>query len=64
MNRLKVFLLIIILTLLSLPIYSEQEFMEIDQIKPGMKGYGKSVFSGTKVETFSATIISVMKDFP
>ncbi len=63
MNRSKVFLLIIILILLSFPIYSEQEFMEIDQIKPGMKGYGKSVFSGTKVETFSATIISVMKDF-
>ncbi len=63
MNRLKVLLLIVILSLLSFPIYSEQEFMELNEIKPGMKGYGKSVFSGTKVETFSATIISVMKGF-
>lgn len=63
MNRLKALLLIVIFSLLSYPIYSEQEFMELNEIKPGMKGYGKSVFSGTKVETFSATIISVMKDF-
>ncbi|HDS08923.1 MAG TPA: SpoIVB peptidase S55, partial [Firmicutes bacterium] len=39
------------------------EFMFIEEIKPGMKGYGKSVFSGTEIETFSVTILSVMDNF-
>jgi len=34
----------------------------IDSIKPGMKGYGLSVFSGYKVERFEAEVIDVMRD--
>jgi hypothetical protein len=36
-------------------------FMGIDEIKPGMKGYGLTVFKGTKVDTFHVEIIDVMK---
>lgn len=35
--------------------------MPVDEIKPGMKGYGLSVFKGTKVDTFNVEIIDVMK---
>jgi hypothetical protein len=36
-----------------------------EQLKPGMKGYGLSVFSGTKLERFNVEIIGVMKNtFP
>lgn len=37
------------------------QFMSVDEIKPGMKGYGLSVFSGTKIDTFNVEIIDVMK---
>lgn len=35
------------------------KFMSVDQIKPGMKGIGKTVFSGTKVEEFQIEVIGV-----
>ncbi|MGQ9708299.1 MAG: SpoIVB peptidase S55 domain-containing protein [bacterium] len=34
--------------------------MPVDQIKPGMKGVGYSVFSGTKPEQFEVEIIDIM----
>jgi hypothetical protein len=35
----------------------------IEQIKPGMTGYGLTVFSGFKVERFKVRVISVLKNF-
>lgn len=37
------------------------EFMPVDDVRPGMKGIGKTVFEGTKIEDFSVEIIGVMK---
>ena len=37
------------------------EFMDPDQVKVGMKGIGKSVFKGTKVEDFNVEVLGVMK---
>ena len=34
----------------------------VDEIEPGMKGYGLSVFSGNKVERFEVEVIDVMHD--
>jgi len=34
--------------------------MPLGQIKPGMKGKGRTVFSGTKIEEFDAEIIGIM----
>lgn len=39
------------------------KFMTIDQIKPGMKGIGKTVFTGTKIEEFQIEILEVEKNF-
>ena len=36
------------------------ETMPISQIKPGMKGYGLTVFEGTKLEKFDVEIIGVL----
>ncbi|MCP4405911.1 MAG: hypothetical protein GY801_52535 [bacterium] len=36
--------------------------MPVDDIRPGMKGIGKSVFSGTTIEEFDVEILDVMKD--
>jgi hypothetical protein len=38
------------------------KFMTVDQIKPGMKGIGKTVFSGTKIEEFQIEVIDVAKN--
>ena len=36
--------------------------MPIDDIQPGMKGLGKTVFAGTKIETFDVEILGVLKN--
>lgn len=37
--------------------------MPVSAVKPGMKGVGKTVWQGTKIETFDVTVISVMRNF-
>jgi hypothetical protein len=34
--------------------------MPVDELKPGMKGYGRSVFFGTKIEEFGVEVVDVM----
>lgn len=38
------------------------EFMAVDKLKPGMKGIGKTVFSGTRIEEFQVEILAVLKN--
>ncbi len=42
---------------------AEDKFMKVADIKPGMKGYGLTVFQGTKPEKFDIEVISVMTNF-
>lgn len=37
--------------------------MPLNEVKPGMKGYGLSVFQGTKIEKFPITVLGVTKEF-
>ncbi len=39
------------------------ETMDTDEITPGMKGYGKTVFSGNHIETFDVEILGVLKNW-
>jgi len=39
-----------------------EKFMTTDKIKPGMKGIGKTVFSGTKVEEFQIEVLDILKN--
>ncbi len=41
--------------------FSNDLFMSISEIKPGMKGIGKTVFHGTQIETFQVDIIDIVK---
>src|SRR4051812_32196096 len=34
----------------------------VEEVRPGMKGHGKTVMKGTKVETFQAEVIGVLKN--
>lgn len=37
--------------------------MGIEDIRPGMRGYGKTVFSGAEIETFDVEILGVLKNY-
>jgi hypothetical protein len=39
------------------------QLMSINDVRPGMRGYGKTVFQGTKIEQFDAEILGVLKNF-
>ncbi len=41
--------------------WDPKEFMGVEEITPGMVGYGKTVFQGTKVETFDIEVVGVLK---
>lgn len=43
------------------PLIAPDEMLAVNQIRPGMKGYGRSVFSGTKIERFNVTVIGVLR---
>jgi hypothetical protein len=38
-------------------------FMSVDDVRPGMKGFGKTVFQGTKIEQFDVELLGVLKNF-
>ncbi|HEX3356957.1 MAG TPA: hypothetical protein VHS31_08300 [Tepidisphaeraceae bacterium] len=44
-------------------LFDPARHMHVSEVKPGMKGYGLSVFKGTKIERFDVEVISVLKDF-
>jgi len=40
----------------------DRNFMPLDEVKPGMKGIGRTVFRGTEVEEFEAEVLGVLKN--
>ncbi|MBI4578089.1 MAG: hypothetical protein HY718_00210 [Planctomycetes bacterium] len=42
--------------------FDHSRYMAPNELQPGMKGYGRTVLSGTKIETFQIEIISVMSN--
>lgn len=43
------------------PLPNPDTYWNVDLVKPGMKGQGKSVVKGVKIETFDAEVIGVLK---
>src|SRR5262245_3967439 len=41
----------------------DTKFMSVDELLPGMKGFGKTVFQGTKIESFDVELLGVLKNF-
>src|SRR5580658_5684243 len=37
--------------------------ISLSEVRAGMKGYGLTVFSGTKIEKFDVVVVDVIKDF-
>ena len=43
------------------PLIARSDMMTVEELRPGMKGVGKSVFKGTNVESFGVTVIGVLR---
>ena len=43
------------------PLIPPEKMLAVDEIRPGMKGVGKSVFQGTRVESFGVTVLGVLR---
>src|SRR4051812_37844438 len=44
-------------------LFDPARHMRVSEVRPGMKGYGLSVFKGTKIERFNVEVLSVLRDF-
>jgi hypothetical protein len=54
---------LLLVTAFSLSLSAQSaKFMSVDEVRPGMKGYGKTVFQGTKIEQFDVELIGVLKN--
>lgn len=45
------------------PSHAQHKIIPVDQIKPGMKGYGLTVFRGTVPEKFNVEVVDVVPNF-
>src|SRR6185503_12338943 len=45
------------------PLFDTARHMHVSEVRPGMTGYGLSVFSGTKVERFDVEVIDILRKF-
>ena len=44
-------------------LFDPARHMHVSEVKPGMTGYGLTVFKGTKIERFDVEVLSVLKNF-
>ncbi len=44
-------------------LFDPARHMHVSEVKPGMTGYGLSVFQGTKIERFDVEVLSILKNF-
>jgi hypothetical protein len=62
MRRYSVFLSLFLSLFIPVFSFAQDEIMPLDQVKRGMKGIGKTVFSGTKVDDFEVEVLGVMRN--
>src|SRR5206468_5186013 len=56
--------LFILVTAFSRTVYAQtSKFMSADEVRPGMKGIGRTVFQGTKIDEFDVELLGVLKNF-
>lgn len=44
-------------------LFAAEKTMSIEEIKPGMKGYGKTVFTGDRIEMFDVKVLGILKNW-
>lgn len=43
-------------------LFDPAKHMRVDEVKVGMKGYGLTVFKGTKIERFEVEVVDILED--
>lgn len=61
MMRLIITLTIFLSSILNLQ--AQTTILPLSEIRPGMKGYGKTVFSGTTIEKFNIEVVEIIQNF-
>src|SRR5262245_2939282 len=57
-------LLILLIGAFSLTLSAQtSQFMSVDEVRAGMKGYGRTVFQGTRIEQFDVELLGVLKNY-
>jgi len=59
----KLFSIVILLFTCFSSLQAEIKIMPLSEVKPGMKGIGKTVFSGTSIEEFKFEVIDIIENF-
>jgi hypothetical protein len=54
------FYILLVLFLVNTPVLAAENIMPLTEVKAGMTGYGKTVFSGNKIEKFDIEIVDVL----
>ncbi|OQY99363.1 MAG: hypothetical protein B6D35_09290 [Candidatus Brocadia sp. UTAMX2] len=44
-------------------LFSAETIMNVDEIVPGMKGYGKTVFTGDRIEIFNVEVLGILRNW-
>ncbi|TVM03780.1 MAG: hypothetical protein CV087_03475 [Candidatus Brocadia sp. WS118] len=44
-------------------LFSAENVMNVDEIMPGMKGYGKTVFTGDRIEIFNVEVLGILRNW-
>jgi hypothetical protein len=44
-------------------LWDPSRYMSVSEVRPGMTGYGLTVFSGSTISRFNVTVVDVIKDF-
>jgi hypothetical protein len=52
--------ILIVLVFINIPVLAAEDIMPLDEVESGMRGYGKTVFSGNEIEKFEIEIIDVL----
>ncbi len=45
------------------PLFAAESVMDIEEITPGMKGYGKTVFIGDRIEIFNVEVLGILRNW-
>src|SRR5436309_14630467 len=63
-KTLRLLSLLVLITAFSLTVHAQStKFMSADEVRPGMKGIGRTVFQGTTIDEFDVELLGVLKNF-
>jgi hypothetical protein len=60
LQRLALLAVVLSLAAVSLPAADGPEILPLDQVKPGMTGYARTIFAGDQIENFDLVVIGVL----